>query len=256
MVFVASALAAALSPAAIAQSSPTSTSPALQSVPRDLDDWGGYYNIVRGNDLGDLKPIGLNWHDLVVSHLQPWARMKMETTDGVADDPGSVCQPDGIFRLITQAGIVGFLPTPEVFYIVGGEPSTYGVERVFIDREHPKRLLPTWGGHSVGRWDGETLVVDTIGFNDKSWLTPAMEPHTEDAHMIKRIRRVQPSGFIEITTTVEDRKALTSAYRYSRYYRKVSDTIPENVCNEDPLVWKDFKMRHLQPLVEHSREVK
>ena len=67
-------------------------------------------------------------------------------------------------------------------------------------------------GDAIGKWDGDTLVVDTIGFNDKSWLMSGMEPHTEEAHMIERMRTVKDGAYFEIVTVVEDRHALTSAY--------------------------------------------
>ena len=118
--------------------------------------------------------------------------------------------------------------------------NTAGVRRIYLDRPHPKNPIPSWNGHSVGRWEGDTLIVDTVGFNDKSWLFGGMEPHTEEAHLMERIRRPGNGAFMEIAITVEDREALTSAYTYSRYYKKQPDTaeMAESVCNEDPETWK------------------
>ena len=77
----------------------------------------------------------------------------------------------------------------------------------------------------MGHWEGDTLVVDSIGFSGKSWVQSSMEPHTEETHMIERIRHItdEIGAFIEIVSTVEDRHALTSAYTYTRYYRKVAE---------------------------------
>ena len=127
---------------------------------------------------------------------------------------------------------------------------------VYLDRTHPKHLLPTWNGHSVGYWDGDALVVDTIGFNDKSWLQPTMEPHTEEARLVQRIRRVGNGSHLEVTYTVEDRKALTSAYSYSRYFRRVADEMPEDVCNDDIQMFRDFRNDALKAQFERAREVK
>ncbi len=92
----------------------------------------------------------------------------------------------------------------------------------------PTIRFPVWNGHSVGHWEGDTLVVDTIGFNDKSWLFGCMDPHTEEAHLIERIRSVSSGAdkgpFLGINLTVEDRHALTSAYTYNRYYKKQAAT--------------------------------
>jgi hypothetical protein len=219
-------------------------------------DWTGFYALARSKDLGSFKPVNLNLHDVIVAHLQPWARAKMEATDGVADDPGGTCQPDGIFRYPTFAGSFLWLPFADKILIVYNEINTAGVERVYLNRQHPKNLLPTWNGDSIGHWEGDTLVVDTIGFNDKSWLQPGMEPHSEEAHLIQRIRQVGDGAYIEITTVVEDRQALTSAYTYSRYYKKTGEFMAENVCAEDPQIWKDFRRKALQPHLERSREVR
>jgi hypothetical protein len=210
-------------------------------APAALPDWIGFYALARGKDLGSFKPLNPNLHEVIVAHLQPWARARMEATDGVADDPGGTCQPDGIFRYPSFAGSFLWLPLADKILIVYNEINTAGVERVYLNRQHPKNLLPTWNGDSVGHWEGDTLVVDTIGFNDKSWLQPGMEPHSEETHMIQRIRQVGNGGYIEITTKVEDFEALTSAYTYSRYYKRTGESMAENVCAEDPQIWKDFR---------------
>ena len=83
-----------------------------------------------------------------------------------------------------------------------------------------------------------------------------MEPHSEETHLIQRIRQVGNGGYIEITTKVEDYQALTSAYTYSRYYKRTGESMSENVCAEDPQIWKDFRNKALKPHLAHSREVK
>jgi hypothetical protein len=230
----------------------STSSASAQSPP----DWTGFYALARGKDLGSFKPLNPNLHEVIVAHLQPWARAKMEATDGVADDPGGTCQPDGIFRYPTFAGSFLWLPSADKILIVYNEINTAGVERVYLNRQHPKNLLPTWNGDSIGHWEGDTLVVDTIGFNDKSWLQPGMEPHSEETHLIQRIRQVGNGGYIEITTKVEDYQALTSAYTYSRYYKRTGESMSENVCAEDPQIWKDFRNKALKPHLARSREVK
>ena len=221
-------------------------------------EWTGVYSIARGRDLEGLTPVamGPSWHALILAHLQPWARLRMEATDGVAEDTGAICKPDGIFRYPTNAGTFLWLPARDRVLIVWEEIATAGIQRVYLNRTHPKNLRPTWGGHSIGRWEGETLVVDTIGFNDKSWLSPFMEPHTEEAHLIQRIRRVRDGKFIEIVNTLEDRHALTSAITYSRYYKRIGESLEEDVCHQDPHIWREFRMQHLKPLLDRSREVR
>src|SRR5262249_43831999 len=123
-------------------------------------------------------------YNLIIPHLQPWAKARMEATDGVADDTGQVCLPDGIFRYPRMAGRFLWLQERGRIVMVFGLVNTAGVRRIYLDRPHPKNPLPTWNGHSTGRWEEDTFAIDTVGFNDKSWLFGGMEPHTEEAHLI------------------------------------------------------------------------
>jgi hypothetical protein len=229
---------------------------------RDTPDWTGYYTLatlreLTGTGLKQDFP-GERLNDLVIAHLQPWAKARMEATDGVADDTGQVCLPDGIFRYPSMAGQFLWLQEPGRIVMVFGNINTAGVRRIYLDRAHPKNPIPTWNGHSVGRWEGDTLIVDTVGFNDKSWLFGGMEPHTEEAHLMEHVRLVANGAFMEINVTVEDRHALTSAYTYNRYYRRQPGTteMPEGACNEDPDTWKQFRNAALQRQLERARVVK
>jgi hypothetical protein len=231
------------------------------SAPQPAPDWTGYYTEVRGKNLEGLKQVSPNLSDVITAHLQPWARAKMEATDGVADDTGAICQADGIFRYPISAANPGsflWLASPNKIVIVYFQINTAGVRRIYLNREHPKNLLPTWNGDSIGHWEGDTLAVDTIGFNDKSWLHPAMQPHTEEAHFMERFRLVSNGGksFLEMAATMEDREALTSAYTFTRYFTKTGESMPENVCNDDIEIWRGFKNKALKRDMEKAREVR
>jgi len=182
----------------------------------------------------------------------------MEATDGIADDTGQVCLPDGIFRYPSMAGRFVWLEERGRIVMVFQNVNTAGVRRIYLDQPHPKNPVPSWNGHSIGRWDGDTLLVDTIGFNDKSWLFGGMEPHTEEAHLMERMRRVGNGAFLNINITVEDRHALTSAYTYNRYYKRQPETaeMPEDVCNEDPVTWKQYRNQALKKEHERAKVVK
>ena len=222
-------------------------------------DWTGYYVLARTRALQGtgLQPVNEDLDKTIIAHLQPWAKMKMEATDGNADDTGALCKPDGIFRNPPFAGRFLWLPAKDRIAIVFHEINTAGVHRIYLNRPHPKNLLPKWNGDSVGHWEGDTLVADTIGFNDKSWLMSAMEPHTEETHMIERIRSVLGGKYIEIVTVVEDRHALTSAYTYTRYYKK-QDSIepPENICADDLSEWRAWHDAALKKQIDASKVVK
>jgi hypothetical protein len=86
--FAAMAILAFSAPCLVAQAKPETPHP----------EWTGQYQVLVGKELGNLKPISPNLDEVVTAHLQPWARAKMEATDGVAEDTGGVCQADGLFR--------------------------------------------------------------------------------------------------------------------------------------------------------------
>jgi hypothetical protein len=224
-------------------------------------DWTGRYTELRGKNLGALKQVNPNLSDVITAHLQPWARAKMEATDGVADDTGAICEPDGVFRYPVNAqgpGSFLWLPAADKIVLIYAQINTAGVRRIYLNRKHPASPLPTWNGDSIGHWEGDTLMVDSIGFNDKSWLHPAMQPHTEETHLIERFRLLPDAGgnIIEMAATVEDRQALTSAYTFTRYFRKSGESLPENICNDDIDIWRDFKNKALNRHLQGAREMR
>jgi hypothetical protein len=104
-----------------------------------------------------------------------------------------------------------FLQQPNLFVILF-EGNIHSYRQIFLDRkEHPKELNPSWYGDSIGRWDGDTLVVDTVGFNDRTWFDFAGHPHTEQLHTIERFRRMD-LGMIEYNVTIEDPGAYTKPF--------------------------------------------
>ncbi len=194
-------------------------------------DWSGYYMLARGRDLTGLNVVDPDLNQTVKEHLQPWAKLKMQATDGVADDTGAVCLPSGILRAPrnSYSGNFLFLPQTDKVIMAFWEANTSRVRRIYLNRQHPRNVVPTWNGDSVGVWVGATvaspklsytLMIDTIGFNDKSWLSGDMTPHTEETHLSERMRQIEHNGntYIELVGVVEDRHALTSAYTYTRYY--------------------------------------
>ena len=86
------------------------------------------------------------------------------------------------------------------------------VRIIYMDRKtHPQDLDPTWMGDSIGRWEGNTLVVDTIGLNEKSWLDQIGHPHTAALHLIERIRRVDHDT-LQDDITIDDPGAYTKTW--------------------------------------------
>ncbi len=123
----------------------------------------------------------------------PWARTvydyRQETL--TADDPHVRCKPSGGPRLYTTPYGIEFVEIPEmqrIFVLGVGGPHTY--RTIYMDgRPHPADPDPSFYGHSIGHFEGDTLVVDSVGFNERFWLTREGVPHTEKLHLIERFTR-------------------------------------------------------------------
>ena len=141
--------------------------------------------------------------DLAASDIQPWAaalsRKRLE--DFGKDDPEITgCLPGGP-RHITRGGLSKIIQTPSLIVILFEDLS---YRQIFLDgRSLPRDPNPNWMGYSVGRWDGDTLIVDTAGFNDRTWLDFAGHPHSEALHMTERFRR-RDFGHMDLQVTLDD----------------------------------------------------
>ncbi|MBZ5632559.1 MAG: carboxypeptidase-like regulatory domain-containing protein [Acidobacteriia bacterium] len=167
--------------------------------------------------------------------LQPWAaellRQRMENDS--KDYPGGFCLPANASS-ITRAFPYKFVQTPSLIVVIT-ESDTPGLRQIFMDgRPHPADWNPTWQGHSIGRWDGDTLVVDTTGFNDKAWLSLTGIPHTEKLHTVERIHRPD-YGHIEVEITMEDSEAFTGPWKrtFTATLAPPGEEIMEFICNEN-----------------------
>jgi hypothetical protein len=138
--------------------------------------------------------------------LLPWAR-ELRDKRRRPDEPYTACLPMGPLRSnpypwkfaasYTSKGLTHMYILHEL-----GDAGNHRV--VYMDgRRHPADLIPTWTGHSIGRWDGDTLVVDAVGFNDKWWFDRRGTPHTEQLHVIERYTRLN-YGQIRNNATLED----------------------------------------------------
>ena len=128
-------------------------------------------------------------------------------------EPHTRCKPSGVARQFLTPYGVEFVELPELqrLYIfdVGG-PHTY--RTVYMDgRSHPAKLTPTFYGHSIGWWEGDTLVIDTTGFNEGFWLDRRGLPHTDALRTVERFTRVD-SNAIRYEVTVDDSGAYTGPW--------------------------------------------
>jgi hypothetical protein len=114
------------------------------------------------------------------------------------------------------------------------EDLSHGMRRsILLKRGHPAKLEPTWLGDSVGQWEGDALVIDTRGFNDKTWMNAEGAQHSDALHLVERIRPVLAGRYLEYKMTAEDSKALTKPYSYTRYFKKLETEIVDDPCQDD-----------------------
>jgi hypothetical protein len=161
---------------------------------------------------------------------QPWAQeLSKKRKENLGRENMSVlCLPFGPRADFAPAKIV---QTPGLVMMLNTDLS---YRQVFMDgRPLPTDPNPTWMGYSVGHWDGDTLVVESAGYNDRSWLDDDGHPHSEDLRITERFRRPD-FGHLEIEKTLEDPKALAQKWVIPIKLEYEADTeLLEYVCNEN-----------------------
>jgi hypothetical protein len=162
--------------------------------------------------------------------LQPWAA-DLAKSRMSKDDPEANCLPTGVPRIAPYPWKIVQTPTLLVFLFEG---NIHSYRQIFLDgRAHPKDPDPAWYGDSIGRWEGDTLVVDTIGFNDRFWFDFAGHPHTDKLHIVERYRRPD-LGHLEEEVTIDDPGAYTKPFTmYGHFPLQKGAEIMEYICNEN-----------------------
>ena len=170
---------------------------------------GGYF----GNLAKDLKP-----GDLL---MQPWAEAQVRENQRNLhkDDPMVGCLPPGVPR-INLGGNRGMphpfkvVQTPSLVVLLYETSTNQTFRQVFLDgRPFPADMQPTWLGYSIGRWEGDTLVVETAGLNGRAWVdTGSGHPQTDAARVTERFTR-RDFGHMEIDITIDDSKAYLKPWR-------------------------------------------
>jgi len=181
--------------------------------------------------------------------MQPWAEKQYNYNKGPLDPngharnevyPNVACTaPPGPLYILT-------VPTPfEIIQIPGRIIMLYETDHwwrdIWMDAQHPKDLKPTWMGHSVGRWDGDTLVIDTTGIRAGTWLDGAGHVHSDALHIVERLRRTD-QNMLQDDLTFDDPKAYTKPFTGQYFFRlrPGDDVSGENArCNE---FWQELPL--------------
>jgi hypothetical protein len=172
--------------------------------------------------------------DLKANEIQQWAQelYQQHVFNLGADSPRAHCLPDPppYYHL---AGMARIVQTPALTVIINEGVSNSGVTRIiFTDgRGLPEEMNPTWLGYSVGRWEGDTLVVTTAGYNDKTWLDFSGHPHSEALRTTERFHR-RDFGHMDFEMTLDDPKTFSKPITFKADKTLVADTeLLETICD-------------------------
>ena len=177
-------------------------------------------------NLGAAFPDGLPF--------QPWAAElhRQRVASNSKDNPDAHCLPLGLMQLHTHGQPRKMIQTPGVIVIL--YEANAGIRQIFTDgRPQPKDVEPWWFGYSTGKWEGDTLVVETTNLRDLGWLDVEGSPITETGRILERFRRVD-YGHLEIEVTIDDPKAYTKPWTVTVHQRIMLDTdLIEFICQEN-----------------------
>ena len=187
---------------------PTPPNGAAPKTPEGKPDFSGVW-VVSGRTTLPSDP-----------SYQPWAKKLYDQRKEAKGkgDPESYCLPDGAIRVTDLPYKI--VQGPKMIVLLS-EGNVHSYRRFFLDGRTQKTALDvepeTRSGISVGKWDGDALVVDTIGFDDKTWLDSTGKPHSSAMHLTERYTRPD-LGHLNVQITIEDEKALTKPYTFSRVF--------------------------------------
>jgi hypothetical protein len=191
-----------------------------------------------GSDADMEREGGLKAGELVALML-PWAKeLRAKREKAIYGEPYIYCLPMSVPRVNPYPWTFAMTYTSKglQYIYVLHETGDAGAHRVvYMDgRQHPKDPFPTWWGHSIGRWDGDTLVIDTIGYNDKFWFDAVGTPHTEKLHTIERWTRIN-YGTLVNEFTLDDPGTFTKPIQMKFTARLVRPGIElmEYICAEN-----------------------
>lgn len=174
-----------------------------------------------------VKDIGAN----AQVPFQPWSKQKfVQNREMKGSETDLRCLPPGVPRIMLMARPFEIVQTPKrIMFVFEGGAHVW--RQVWMDgRAHPKDPNPNWLGDSIGHWEGGTLVVDTVGFNDKTWLDDAGHPHSEQLHVIERLTRTRPMA-IKYEAEIDDPGAYTQPWKFTNTFSYApSGRLAEDIC--------------------------
>lgn len=180
-------------------------------------------------------------------------RKGMKPTEKGRDDldPKAACVPHGLPRSYNPPFPFEIVQTPEVVYELF--EANHEVRRIFMDgRPHPKGAPAAWMGHSIGKYEGDTLVVDSIGFNDYTWIDSQGHPHSDAFHFVERIRRPDHDT-LEIKFVFDDAKAYTAPWTGIKMFKlEAKGEILDEITCEDH--YRDDHYKQMRDIISQEEK--
>jgi len=220
-------LAIGLAQTVAAQSSPQGDT--WDSI-KKLPDWGGIWEVTFGGGPRGARPEPPSLTPAYEAKLKEY--QDAQRRGEIQDTPAANCVPNGMPAIMTQPYPMEILFTPGKVTIVIEAYSQW--RQIFTDgRKHPEDPDLTFNGHSIGRWEGDTLVVDTVGLTTDTALAGFGVRHSDKMHIVERMHLVDGDK-LQIETTITDPEALTKPLTSTRQYGRHRDwTLAEYVCQQN-----------------------
>jgi hypothetical protein len=177
--------------------------------------------------------------DISNPNLKQWAKDVMKKDNDevlagkIAFTPRSSCKPGGVPGfMVLGGGQLFIVQSPkEVTMIFSGNLET---RHIHLDVPHAADVKPSWYGDSIGHYEGDTLVVDTVGLNDKTFVDAYRTPHTSKIHVSERWRLIDNRDKLEVVMTVDDPDTFNQPWQAMRRYQRANaQTLGENICSEN-----------------------
>jgi hypothetical protein len=210
-----------------AEKAPPGTPPGNPD-PHDLNGvwWLSGYQYLLGPEPGVAPPLKPQYMAILERRIRAKNRGTPEA------DASTQCLPHGMPRVMESPYPIEIVQTPQRITFL--HEVAHNLRRIWLNRDHPKNVPRTFLGDSVGHWEGDTLVVDTIGLNDRTFIDDEGSSHSTQEHVIERFRKIDDGQNLELIMTVEDPVTLEHPYSYRRIYHWRPDVRPqEYVCEEN-----------------------
>ena len=148
----------------------------------------------------------------------------------VAYEGVQACTPSGVPAYLSATGPYFFAQTPQKVLLF--EPDEGQARRIHLNAGHSADAKPSWYGESVGHYEGDTLVVDTVGLNAKTVVDNYRTPHSEKLHVVERFRLIEDGKTLEVRITVEDSDTYHQPWQAMLRYERVQASWGEEICRE------------------------